>query len=269
MGDLVTAGSLAGLAVLVTRPQGLGGDLVKTIEAHGGEAVLMPAIAIEPMQPDTSELAELATLPAGGLAIFASRNAVAWGARFLPQPRPRVAAIGPATARALAELGLTPDIRPAGYTTEDLLRQPELENLAGVRVFIIRGQDGREALSAGLKARGARVRYLDVYRRRPAPLDPGRRAEILARWAAGGIHIYTATSGDIFRNLVKILGPKGEPLLRSTPLVTVSERVLQIAGQWGHAAARLLADGPDDHSLAAAIARWHAGGAPENTGAKG
>jgi uroporphyrinogen-III synthase len=265
----MTEGSLSGLTVLVTRPQGLGEDLVQAIESRGGEAIFLPSIAIEPVQPDTSELADLATLPAGGLAIFASRNAVAWGARYLPQPRPRIAAIGPSTASALAELGLTPDIRPTGFTTEDLLQQPELENLAGVRVFIIRGEGGREALSAGLKARGARVRYLDVYRRVPAPLDPERRRQLLARWAAGGIHVYTATSGDIFRNLCEILGEEGEALLRKTPLVTVSRRVLQIAEQWGHAAARLLADGPDDQSLAEALARWHAATAPARTGAKG
>jgi uroporphyrinogen-III synthase len=258
--------SLSGLTVLVTRPQGLGEDLVQAIESRGGRAVLLPAIAIQPVQPDTSELADLATLPAGGLAIFASRNAVAWGARYLPQPRPRVAAIGPSTASALAELGMTPDIRPAGYTSEDLLAQPEFADLAGVRVFIIRGADGREALSAGLKARGARVRYLDVYRRVPPPLDPQRRQKILAHWAAGGIQIYTATSGDIFRNLFAILGQEGEPLLRNTPLVTVSKRVLNIASERGHSAARVLADGPDDRSLAEAIASWHAGIA---RGAKG
>ena len=265
----MTADTLKGLTVLVTRPQGLGEDLVEAIESRGGHTELVPAIAIEPMQPDTSELAELATIPAGGLAIFASRNAVAWGARFLPQPRPRVAAIGPSTAHALEELGLTPDIRPAGFTTEHLLEQPELANLAGVRVFIIRGEDGREALAAGLKQRGARVRYLDVYRRRPASLGPERRQEILARWAAGGIHIYTATSGDIFRNLCKILGPEGEPLLRSTPLVTVSTRVLKIAEQWGHSAARVLAEGPDDQSVAAAIVEWHATAGPGTKGGNG
>jgi uroporphyrinogen-III synthase len=265
----MTSASLNGVSVLVTRPQGLGENLVQAIEARGGEAVLLPAISIEPVQPDTSELAELATLPAGGLAIFASRNAVAWGARYLPQPRPRIAAIGPSTATALGVLGLTPDIRPAGFTTEDLLEQPELESLAGVRVFIIRGADGREALAAGLQARGARVRYLDVYRRVPAPLAPERRQEILAQWAAGGIHVYTATSGDIFRNLCAILGPEGEALLRDTPLVTVSRRVLQIAEQWGHSAARLLADGPDDQSLAEAVARWHSAMAPNNAGGEG
>jgi uroporphyrinogen-III synthase len=265
----MTVGALAGLTVLVTRPPGLGEDLVKAIESRGGQAILLPAIAIEPMQPDTSELADLATIPAGGLAIFASRNAVAWGARFLPQPRPRIAAIGPSTANALTGLGLTPDIRPAGFTSEDLLRQPELANLAGVRVFIVRGESGREALATGLKARGARVRYLDVYRRTTATLDPGRRAEILATWAAGGIDVFTATSGDVFRGICKLLGPEGEPLVRGTPLVTVSERVLQIARQWGHSAARLLADGPDDQSLADAIARWHAAAPSDRTGANG
>jgi uroporphyrinogen-III synthase len=263
----MSEGSLSGLTVLVTRPQGMGENLVQAIESRGGNAVLVPTISIEPVPPDTSELADLAALPAGGLAIFASRNAVAWGARYLPQPRPRIAAIGPATASALTELGLTPDIQPAGFTTEDLLRQPELAYLGGVRVFIVRGEKGREALAAGLKERGARVRYLDVYRRVPAQLGPAQRKELLARWAAGEIHVYTATSGDIFRNLCALLGAEGEPLLRGTPLVTVSKRVLQIAEQWGHEATRLLATGPDDQSLAEALARWHAGRAPDTTGA--
>jgi uroporphyrinogen-III synthase len=264
----MSEGSLSGLTVLVTRPQGLGEDLVQGIESRGGTAVFVPALAIEPLQPDTGELADLASLPAGGLAIFASRNAVAWGARFLPQPRPRIAAIGPSTANALEKLGLTPDIRPTGFTTEDLLRQPELQSLAGVRVFIIRGEGGRETLAEGLKMRGARVRYLNVYRRLPATLEAERRESLLARWSTGDIHVYTATSGDIFRNLCAILGAEGEPLLRSTPLVTVSERVLQIAQEWGHSAVRLLADGPDDQSLAEALARWHAGKASDTTGAE-
>jgi len=250
--------SLRGVTVLVTRPQGLGENLVQAIESRGGEAILMPSISIQPVQPDTSELADLATVPAGGLIIFASRNAVAWGARYLPQPRPRVAAIGPSTAKALAELGLTPDVRPAGFTTEAMLAQPEFENLSGVRVFIIRGEGGRNALAAGLKERGARVRYLDVYQRAQAPLDSDRRQFILERWAGGEIHIFTATSGDIFSNLCSMLGAEGEALIRRTPLVTVSERVLQIAADWGHAAERILADGPDDQSLAEAIVRWHA-----------
>lgn len=265
----MTTGALSGLTVLVTRPQGLGEDLVQAIESRGGEAILMPAISIEPVQPGTSDLAELATLPAGGLAIFVSRNAVAWGARYLPQPRPRIAAVGPSTAKALTDLGLKPNIQPAGFTSEHLLQQPELDSLTGVRVFIIRGEGGREALADGLQARGARVRYLDVYRRRPAILAADRREEILARWRAGGIHIFTATSIDLFRNLCTILGPEGEPLLRATPLVTASERVLQIATEWGHAATRLCADGPDDRSLAEAIARWHRAGEPAPTGADG
>ena len=263
------SGPLAGVGVLVTRPQGLGEDLANIVRGLGGMAVTLPAMAIEPVRPGMSVLAEMSEAPPGSLVIFISRNAVAWGARYLPQPRPRVAAIGPSTAKALAELGLTPDIRPEGYTTENLLAQPGLSTLAGVKVYIVRGEGGREALAEGLAERGARVRYLEVYRRRPAPLSPERRAEVTALWREGGIGVYTATSVEIFRNLGVILGPEGAPLLRGTPLVTASERVLQMAERSGHAAARLLADGPDDQSLAEAIVRWHesAAGEPGTTGA--
>jgi uroporphyrinogen-III synthase len=252
----MAAGALHGLTVLVTRPQGLGDQLLAAIRELGGEALLLPALAIEPLRPGTSVLAELAEAPSGSLIIFVSRNAVAWGARYLPQPRPRVAAIGPSTARALEELGLKPNVLPDGWTTESLLAQPELSNLAGVRVYIIRGEGGREALAEGLAERGARVRYLEVYRRRPAPLPAARRAEVLELWRTGGIHAYTATSVEVFRNLGVLLGPEGAPLLRSTPLVTASERVLQMAERSGHSAARLMAAGPDDRSLVEALARW-------------
>ena len=40
------------------------------------------------------------------------------------------------------------------------------------------------------------MRYLDVYRRTQATIDPDRRQIILDRWAGGEIHILTATSGD-------------------------------------------------------------------------
>ncbi|MEJ2513766.1 MAG: uroporphyrinogen-III synthase [Gammaproteobacteria bacterium] len=263
-------GPLSGTSVLVTRPQGLGEDLANIVRELGGTAVTFPAMAIEPVRPGMSVLAEMSEAPPGSLVIFVSRNAVAWGARYLPQPRPRIAAIGPSTARALGELGLTPDIRPEGFTSENLLAQPDLSQLSGVRVYIIRGEGGRETLAEGLAERGARVRYLEVYRRRPAPLSPERREEIVALWKEGGIDVYTATSVEIFRNLGVILGPDGAPLLRSTPLVTASERVLQMAERSDHAAERLLAAAPDDRSLADAIVRWRArgGGPPGQTGAE-
>jgi uroporphyrinogen-III synthase len=263
------AGPLSGTGVLVTRPQGLGEDLANIVRGLGGKAVTLPAMAIEPVRPGMSVLAEMSETPPGSLVIFVSRNAVAWGARYLPQPRPRVAAIGPSTAKALAELGLTPDIRPEGFTSENLLAQPDLSQLAGVKVYIVRGEGGREALAEGLSGRGARVRYLEVYRRRPAPLSAERRAEVTNRWKAGGIHVYTATSVEIFRNLGVILGPEGVHLLRGTPLVTACERVIQMAERSGHVAARLLAAAPDDQSLAEAIVRWResAAGEPGTTGA--
>jgi uroporphyrinogen-III synthase len=190
----------------------------------------------------------------------------------MPSPGARAICRNPGPASrpsARPRPGPSPDIQPEGFTSENLLAQPDLSQLAGVKVYIIRGEGGREALAEGLSERGARVRYLEVYRRRPAPLSEERRAEVMSRWKAGGIHVYTATSVEIFRNLGVILGPEGAPLLRATPLVTASERVIQMAERSGHVAARLLAAAPDDQSLAEAIVRWResAAGEPGATGA--
>ena len=64
------AGPLSGTGVLVTRPQGLGEDLANIVRGLGGKAVTLPAMAIEPVRPGMSVLAEMSETPPGSLVIF-------------------------------------------------------------------------------------------------------------------------------------------------------------------------------------------------------
>ena len=134
---------LTDLTVLVTRPAAQCAVLCEEIVRQGGNAIAFPAVAIEP-------LAVQATVASVDydLIVFVSVNAVEHGARHVTKgARTRIAAIGRATAAALAAAELAADIVPeAGFTSEALLAHPELQLTSGARVLIVRGAGGRELL---------------------------------------------------------------------------------------------------------------------------
>jgi uroporphyrinogen-III synthase len=216
-----------------------------------------PAIGIDDQEPDPTALAAVASAEPSDLAIFVSRNAVARGAPLLNRKRlPRIAAIGPSTRRALEAAALPTSFDSEGYDTEALLAHPEMAELSGGRVFIFRGVGGRETLGEQLRVRGGRVRYIEVYRRRPRASAPAERAGLLRQWTDRKIHVYTATSVEILEALYADLAAGFSSLLAATPLVTASRRVVQRSKELRHQAERILAPGPDDRSLVEAIASW-------------
>jgi uroporphyrinogen-III synthase len=251
----VTEPALAGLTILVTRPAGQGEGLCAGIRAAGGEAVAWPAIEILALDEAAPVERSLASGPLPDWIIFISRNAVRHGLARIPRG-PGVAAIGPATAAALKDAGIVPDLTAARPDSEGLLAAPELADVAGRKFVIVRGVGGRETLAATLRERGAIVGYEEVYRRAAAVRPPAETQALLGLWAGGGIDVYTATSVEILNNLHDMLGPDAAPLLAATALVTASGRVVQQAERRGHRAARLLASRPDDDAMIEAIARW-------------
>jgi len=251
----MTAEDLSRLTILVTRPGAQCESLCRLIDSMGGKGIPWPALEIQAVDPDPGVLGRLADAGAADLAIFVSRNAVEHGLHFIP-PGPGIAAIGPSTRRALERSGRSPDFDSPGFDSEALLTHAALADLAGRRVYIIRGVGGRELLGETLRRRGARVEYLEVYRRLSRVSSEAERSALLDRWSQGGIHVYTATSVQLLEALYADLGKEFRELLACTPLVTASRRVVQRSEELGHRAERILAPGPDDRSLVAAIASW-------------
>src|SRR5690606_26730779 len=145
------------------------------------------------------------------LIVFASVNAVAHGAHLIDKsPTARIAAIGKATAAALAEASLPADIVPeTGFTSEALLAHPDFTLPDNARVLIVRGSGGREMLRETLTARGLVVETLDVYRRVRPEIDAATRDAIEARWASEGIDVVTVTSVETLHNLIALLSDRG------------------------------------------------------------
>jgi uroporphyrinogen-III synthase len=231
-----TSFPLKGLSVLVTRPEHQADPLCQLIERHGGQAIRCPTLVIREPRDWAPALAILDQLARRDLAIFTSVNAVDRG---LPLIKARggipsaleIAAIGNATARALARHGVAPSLRPElEFTSEALLALPRLQRITGQAMVIVRGEGGRDLLAETLTARGARVVLAEVYRRDRPALD---QEALLARWARGAIGAATFTSGESLLNLFDMLGRAGQDYLRETPLIVVSARIQRIAAMHG------------------------------------
>jgi uroporphyrinogen-III synthase len=244
---------LTDLTVLVTRPAAQCAVLCEEIVRQGGSAIPFPAVEIEPVAVQTTVAAA-----DYDLVVFVSVNAVEHGARQVSKGAgTKIAAIGRATAAALAAAELAADIVPeAGFTSEALLAHPQLQLTGGARVLIVRGAGGRELLKETFIAQGMSVETREVYRRLRPQVDAGRVAEIEARWSDEGIDVVTATSMETLENLQAMLTERGRQLLSSTALLVPSRRIVAAAVSAGLRGEAIVAAGADDASMIGALAQW-------------
>jgi uroporphyrinogen-III synthase len=252
---------LHGVGVLVTRPQQQAMPLCRLLETRGASTFRLAAIEIKPLAERRALAARLGALEEFDLIIFSSSNAVRFGAMLLEQKRDLVlAAIGPATARALNQAGYRVAVQPnEGFDSEALLRHPKLEHLAGNRILLIKGMNGRELLQQELTRRGAQVTVADVYRRERANPGSAELAALEAQFAAGAIHVITATSVEIADHLLELATPTLRGDFERVHWVVPGVRVAQSLRERGLSGTLLQAASAEDQDLVAAIIRWRAG----------
>jgi len=204
------AGPLAGLGIVLTRPRPQSLALIAPLEAAGARVLLCPSLDIVPFAPEGESAAALATLPGAKFAVFVSANAVLHGLAAARRQGPwpesvTVAAVGEATAAALREAGIVNVVAPAGRAdSEALLALPQLQAVQGAPIIVFRGAGGREHLKSVLEARGAKVAYVECYRRVRPATDP---AETRAAIERGEIHAVHAMSAESVENFGEIVGP--------------------------------------------------------------
>ncbi|MGH8581198.1 MAG: uroporphyrinogen-III synthase [Gammaproteobacteria bacterium] len=252
-------GALAGLGVLVTRPEAQAQGLCERIEAEGGRAIAFPCIEIQAL-PDLGPARRAAErLEPGDIVVFVSLNAVAHG---MPCLGPvlheglRVAAVGAGTAGRLAARGV--DCVACAETeasSEGLLALAlfQAQEISGRRVLIVRGRGGRGLLGAALTARGARVDYAEVYRRNCPATDPN---PLITLWKQGQIDVVIITSAEGLDNLSLLLGKAGRALLRDAQLLVMSGRLARHALGLGIRKPPLVAGDAGDEALIEALKEW-------------
>ena len=254
--------TLAGVRVLVTRPRGQSELLVNAITERGGVAVEFPVIEVCERDPDDIA-ADTSRLFTPDIVIFVSVNAVRCGLSLAGSAR--IAAVGPATARLIEEQGRNVDIRsPAGFNSEHLLATPDLQQVSGKVIRIIRGNGGRELLARALRDRGATVEYVEVYRRQVPEYGAEDIARVERQLLAGEIDIVTVMSVDSLTNLIALLPSTSHTALQETPLVTPASRVIKEAEDRFPGIATTLARGPQAKEMIEAIEACTNSGKPDD-----
>ncbi len=181
---------LAGTTVAVTRARAQASELARRLHELGAGVVQAPAIRTRtldgpPLDPSPYDL--LCVTSANAVpALFERLAAGGRDARSLAGAR--IASIGPATTRALAERGIAADVTAERSVAEGLVEA--LADVPARRALVARAREAREALPDALRARGVDVDVLDLYETLVEPLEP----DVLARARAADYVTFTSSS---------------------------------------------------------------------------
>jgi uroporphyrinogen III methyltransferase/synthase len=243
---------LAGRTVAVTRAREQASGLAARLRALGAEVLETPVIrivALDGPAPDLSRYDLVClTSPNGVELLFERLGSAGLDARALHGVR--VAAIGPATARALRRNGVVADVMPERAVAEALVEA--LGDVPVTRALVARAKVARDLLPDALRKRGAAVDVLELYETVAEPLsgellDATRRADYL-----------TFTSASTVANLLRATGGS-DALGTDTRLVSigpVTSDALREHGLQPHVeAAQHDIDGLVDALVADAMAR--------------
>lgn len=235
---------LHGRRVLVARSVEQSAETSDAFVDEGASVVEIPMLRIgEPSRPEALSLA-LRSLAAGryDVVAFTSANAVrrtfaalrSLGLDARAFGRARVVAVGPETARALSEWGLTADAMAAehrGLAVVDAIASlPEL-SLAGCSVLLPRAEVASPALPEGLRARGATVDDVPAYRTL-GPTDEDRDRLRMA-WSTGGLDAVLLTSGSTARGIAETLGDALLPLPPGLVIASIGPSTSEVARALG------------------------------------
>jgi uroporphyrinogen III methyltransferase / synthase len=201
---------LHGRTVAVTRARAQASALAGRLAELGAAVIEVPAIRIQDRIDEPDVRAAMRALGEGeyDLVCLTSPN----GAELLLEALSRegldaralagttIAAIGPGTARALAERGLAADVVPERSIAESLAQELEKMSLAGKRALVARASEAREVLPERMRTAGAEVDEVALYDTIREDLDEAR-----LRSLAGADYV-TFTSSSTVRHLIEALG---------------------------------------------------------------
>jgi uroporphyrinogen-III synthase len=273
------------LTVLITRPRDQAQEFAALLQEGGAEPLFFPTIEIVPPESWAACDARIREIETYTDLIFTSPNAVRFFlercARFFDPARLRahtIHAVGPKTARAIAEYGLSaaslPETFDAAHLAETILADPrgaparsERSHATPRRFLFPKGDLAEETLVRRLQEAGLAVDTVTVYRTvKPNPPPQARRAV----WTAlrrGRIRVVTFFSPSSVRNFVDffpdfpaLFGTPPGPPLQIAVLGETTARACRALGLPVH----LRPDVRSAEALARAILRqWHRGGPDE------
>ncbi len=209
---------LAGRKILITRARHQAQSLASALEAKGATVVAIPAIEIIP--PDSYDALDaalwsarkyqwLVVTSANGAEVLAERLA-ALNLPIAALDAFKVAAIGPATARALGEMGLHVDEVPKQAIAESLVESLR-DQVGGKNVLLVRAKVARDVLPEELRNAGATVDVVDAYQT-IVPATSADDVRLLFAAPSRIPDVVTFTSSSTVTNFFRLLHEANVPV---------------------------------------------------------
>jgi uroporphyrinogen-III synthase len=227
---------LRGVRVLVGRARQQAGALSAELRNHGATVIEIPFIEIRKprsFKPLDSSLRNLHTydwliltsvngveamwerMSRLGLSSDGNGGAPTLGkqkdaaASITERNRLRVAAIGPATKKAIEQRGTRVDVVPKEYVAESVVRSLK-SKVKGKRVLLVRAKIARDVIPQELRRAGAHVDVVEAYET-VVPRTSRTRLHQLMHTPKRHPHIVTFTSSSTVKNFVELLGASKRP----------------------------------------------------------
>lgn len=203
---------LFGKSVVVTRSRETASKLSNQLSCLGANVIELPAISIQPAVLTDEEERIIIDTSSYDWIFFTSQNAIEpyfeifyrFGFDSRKLANVKIAAIGSATADALREKGIIPDLVPDVFTSQGLLDKfrncPDAK--FAKRVLLPRADIASDDLTVGLREMNIDVIEIDIYRTLPAEIDK-KDIELIMREP---VDYVTFTSSSTVDNFCKAVG---------------------------------------------------------------
>lgn len=234
--------------ILITRARHQAQVLAAALEEQGAEVIAIPAIEIVP--PDSYDALDealrdirkyqwLILTSVNGVEVLAqrleklARQTFASSQSELYSPGSlRIAAMGPATARALEAHGLPVDIVPEKYVAESLVAILR-DQVFGQNVLLVRAKVARDVVPVDLEKAGAIVDVVDAYQ----TVVPAASCDALRQVFSLPVHfphVVTFTSSSTVTNFFRLLEEAGAsgwpPTMAAASIGPITSRTLLAHG---------------------------------------
>jgi len=218
--DSTTDLSLCGIRVLVGRAKHQAGALSSELRKQGAEVLEIPFIEIRKPKSFKPLDHALKNLGRYDWLILTSVNGVdaLWErmkkARLTEPARAnifaklRIAAIGPATKKAIEQRGVAVQVVPKEYVAESVVQSLQKE-VAGKRVLLVRAKVARDVIPRELRKAGAHVDVVEAYET-VVPRSSGARLRAALKDGGRRPHVVTFTSSSTVKNFVSLLDEGGQ-----------------------------------------------------------
>jgi uroporphyrinogen-III synthase len=205
---------LAGTRILVGRARHQAGILSTSLRSLGASVIEIPFIEIRKPQSYAALDDALKNIKSYQWLILTSANGVEamWERiRKLHIARRKlqhlkIAAIGPATKKAIVKHGLKVKMVPEEYVAESVVKGLR-DEVKGKRVVLIRAKVARDVIPEELRAAGAEVDVVEAYET-VVPEKSRIRLGALMKNATRRPHVVTFTSSSTVKNFAELLGKK-------------------------------------------------------------